>query len=182
VSRGRRRSRGNRAARPIRRVRRVLRGAALGAIAGSVATLPMSAPMLLAGQAGAMGRQPPRRLVDRVGGLTAAPGAERRRDIEASALHLAIGALGGAILGAGLAASGVDPRGRRQATAIGAAYGSALWLVNYAGLAPALDLLPPPDDDRPSRQATLFGAHLVFGAAAGLGLALEERLIPGPLP
>jgi hypothetical protein len=56
---------------------------------------------------------------------------------------------------------------------MGAAFGAGLYALNYAGLAPALGVLPPPTEDRPGRQPTMLAAHLVYGSTLG---ALLDRL------
>jgi hypothetical protein len=66
----------------------------------------------------------------------------------------------------------VGSRGVRLA-ATGAAFGAALYALNYVGLAPALGVLPAPTEDRPGRQPTMLAAHLVYGSTLG---ALLDRL------
>jgi uncharacterized membrane protein YagU involved in acid resistance len=53
------------------------------------------------------------------------------------------------------------------ATFSGMLVGLVIWTVNYAGLLPALQLYPSPEEDRTSRTATMIGAHLVYGAVLG---------------
>ncbi len=144
--------------------------AALAAIgAGVIATLPMSAVMLAADAVGRMGTQPPRRIVDEAAEHTPGPGpSDEARDAAATVLHLGFG---------GLVAVAVLPflaLARRVAVArdtrgvlAGAAFGLAVYVLNYAGLAPALGVLPPPTRDRPGRQVTMAVAHLVYGLIVG---------------
>ena len=56
---------------------------------------------------------------------------------------------------------------RAQSTALGAAFGAALWGASYSGWVPAAGLLPPPHRDRPGRQPVLIAAHLIYGAVLG---------------
>ena len=56
-------------------------------------------------------------------------------------------------------------------TAMGLAYGGAVWGLSYLGFLPALGLYPWPDDDSRSRMATMIAAHAVFGVT----LAEAER-------
>ncbi len=163
---------------------------AAGAAGGLVGTVAMSAVMLSAGWLGLMGAQPPRRVVDAAsnrtrrghGDDTGSSGDDERsreaqasgegggdgaRDVAASLLHLAVGTAAGGVLGVvrdGAARSGV----RLPPAASGAAFGLALWAVNYAAIAPALDILPPPHEDRGGRPPSMIIAHLVFGITSGV--------------
>src|SRR4051794_18807592 len=151
--------------------------AAVAVVAGLVATIPMSAVMLASGGAGRMGTQPPRRVVDeaveRTPGSAPSDGA---RTVGAGALHLLLGglmAVGGLPLIALLRGiPGPLPRG----VASGGVFGASLYAVNYAGLAPALGILPPPSKDRAGRQLTMVVAHLVYGVVVGV---LVSVLAPG---
>ena len=135
-----------------------------GAAAGSIATGVMSAGMLAAGRAGLMGRQPPEAIVRRAGQLAGSEPQGRTADALASLMHLAFGA------GAGAAYALLPPPERPVARGI--AVGLAIYAVSYAGWVPALQALPPADEDRPDRQASMAAAHVVFGAVLG---ALDAR-------
>ncbi len=135
-----------------------------GAAAGVVATAAMSALMLAAGRAGLMGRQPPEAIVRRAGALTAAEPRGRLADALATVAHLGFGA------GTGAAYALLPPT--RRPAARGAAAGTAVYAVSYAGWVPALGALPRADRDRPPRQAAMVAAHLVYGTVLGL---LDER-------
>jgi hypothetical protein len=129
-----------------------------GALAGFVATVPMSSVMLLGKTLGALGEPPPRRLTRK---LTKPLGwlAPRGRELDwtAVAAHFAFGAAMG-VIWERLPARLHTARG-------GAAFGLAVWGANYAGWLPATGLMPPPSRDRMARPTTMVLAHLVFGAA-----------------
>jgi hypothetical protein len=152
----------------------LLRLSLTGFASGVLATLPMSAVMLVAGAMGLLGTTPPRRVVDEAVNATRAPGTPSPvRNVLAAALHLAFGgvmALG--VLPVLARVPKVGSRGVRLA-ATGAAFGAALYALNYVGLAPALGVLPAPTEDRPGRQPTMLAAHLVYGSTLG---ALLDRL------
>jgi hypothetical protein len=90
------------------------------------------------------------------------------RDAAAATLHLVLG---------GLKAVGIVPfrlvlgrlvQGPVSDVLAGGAFGASLYAVNYAGIAPALDILPPPAHDRPGRQPAMLAAHLVYGITLAL--------------
>jgi uncharacterized membrane protein YagU involved in acid resistance len=58
---------------------------------------------------------------------------------------------------------------RRASTLRGAAFGVTVWAGNYAGVLPALGIMPPPRD-RPGRQSAIIAAHLVYGGVLGASL------------
>ncbi len=140
-----------------------------GAGAGVVATAAMSVPMLLAGELGAMGEQPPKRIVRTVLGIAGeADTSEAGQDVAAALAHLGFGAGGGA-------AFALAHRALRlplPAAVQGAAFGLGVWATSYKGWIPALGALPDADADRPDRQRTMIAAHLVYGAVLG---ALVDR-------
>jgi hypothetical protein len=141
-----------------------VRSLAAYAAAGVVATVPMSMVMLVGGATGRMGTPPPRRIVDEA--VERAPGeapSSGTRDAAATALHFALGS----VVAVGVAPflmllRRVTPAPLRASLA-GASFGTAVYAMNYAGLAPALGILPPPTRDRPGRQPTMLAAHLVYG-------------------
>src|SRR5215218_8392236 len=73
------------------RLRNIARQSLATAVAGILATIPMSAVMLVAGATGRMGTQPPRRVVDEA--VDGVPGTEASaaRDAAATFLHFALG-------------------------------------------------------------------------------------------
>lgn len=55
----------------------------------------------------------------------------------------------------------------------GVAYGAVFWAANYLGLSPALRMRADGTEMPARRNAMMFGAHLVWGAALGYA---EDRL------
>ena len=156
-----------------------LRAAGRGAVAGAVATLAMSVPMLAATQLGLVRRQAPRQITDRLlqrTGLARKVRDESTRDALATANHLGVGAAGGVIFGL---LSRHLPRVMPRVVA-GMTYGAMIWTVSYAGWAPALRLMPVPDDDEPARPALMLGAHLVYGAVLGALTPACKRTVTRP--
>jgi hypothetical protein len=152
----------------------LLRLSLTGFVSGDLATLPKSAVMLVAGAMGLLGTAPPRRVVDDAVNETPAPGPSPGvRNVLAAALHLGLG--GVMALGALPVLALVPKVGSRGArlAAMGAAFGAGLYALNYAGLAPAPGVLPPPTEDRPGRQPTMLAALVVYGTTLG---ALLDRL------
>lgn len=146
-------------------------GAARGFAVGVAATGAMSLVMLAAGRLGLMGEQPPDRITDRMLSRLWPFRSEEETDLAASAAHVAFGG------GAGIVFAVL----RRLAPALrlpGAGIGFALlvWLISYAGLIPALGIMPPPNRDRPGRAPTMIAAHVVYGLVLGrLTAALAAR-------
>ncbi|CAN5153402.1 hypothetical protein BH24ACT1_BH24ACT1_00280 [soil metagenome] len=147
-----------------------------GLVAGAVATVPMSAVMLVAGRTGAMGAQPPERVAENALGATGVDDtSEDEQNVAASLAHLAFGAGGGAAFA--LLYRRLDLP--VPAVAQGAAFGLAVWAVSYQGWIPALGILPPADSDRPGRRRAMIAAHIVYGGVLG---AAEARIAAGPQP
>lgn len=137
-----------------------------GAVAGAVATLPMTAVLETARRGGAMPQLPPRAIVDTL--VPVAPSRARRG--LAAAPHLCIGATSGA----GFAViAGARARSSPQRIVRGIAHGLAVWGIGYLGAVPLTGALPPAWRDRCDRQAALLTAHVVYGAT--LGAALGRR-------
>jgi NAD(P)-dependent dehydrogenase (short-subunit alcohol dehydrogenase family) len=65
--------------------------------------------------------------------------------------------------------------GRFKTPGSGLLYGLGVWAVNYAGILPALGLMPPARHDRLGRPTSMLAAHLVFGAALA---AVEREVSP----
>ena len=121
--------------------------------------------MLAAGRAGLMGRQPPEAIVRRTGALVAVEPRGRLADALATVAHLLFGA------GTGAAYALLPPA--RRPVVRGAAVGTAVWAVSYAGWVPALGALPPAGP-RPTAatRSSMVVAHLVYGAVLG---AVDDR-------
>lgn len=153
----------------------------LGAVAGTLSTVPMSGFMLLARRAGLLDEQAPERIT-RLGARNATGaqpnGAEL--DVLTAVVHFATGAAAGAAY-----ASVLEPA-RPQAlppALAGAAFGSAFWLVSYWGVLPALGLMPTPPRDQRLRPQVMLAAHWIFGGVLGLVSArLTARARPAHEP
>ncbi|MEX2446205.1 MAG: hypothetical protein WD734_02610 [Dehalococcoidia bacterium] len=156
--------------------RRILQGA----LAGAVATAPMTALMEAGFRRLPRGQRyplPPRLIVDEVadetGRRTGTPLAddEGRRTGLTLLAHFGYGAASGALFGV------MPPRDGWAANAgRGALFGCAVWLWSYLGLLPALRLLAPATQHPAQRTALMVGAHLVWGAATGSTSLLIRRL------
>ena len=135
-----------------------------GAVAGGIATLPMSGVMLAAGSAGLMGQQPPERISE---AALDAVGVERPSEAVAktatAAAHLGFGIA----MGAAFALVQQQLRPRTPPVVNGIGFGLAVWALSYGGWVPALGILPRPEHDRPGRPESMVAAHVVYGAALG---------------
>jgi hypothetical protein len=161
-------------------VERVVRGAASGAVAGLAGTLGMSLLMLPAQRLGLLGTQPPRRLSDRVID-TAGLGShvdEPQRRAGTTLTHLATGAIAGAVLGGFRGAA----KGPRLTPVAGTLFGAGFWAMAYVLVAPAIELFPRPDRDRPGRPPVMLAAHVIYGVITAIlieamlgGSAAEDR-------
>lgn len=148
---------------------------ARGAVAGTAATVVMSAAMGLAQRAGLLGEMPPKKITAAALHALGLRPPEPALDAAAAAGHLAFGAAAGALYG--LARRRVP--GPPPALA-GAVFATAVWAASYAGWVPALGIMAPPRRDRPGRPASMLASHWVYGAALG---ALDAWLAArGPRP
>lgn len=136
---------------------------ARGALAGVLATLPMTVVMMLGKALGLMAVPPPVQITANVEEKAAASDALPRETsgVRWLALHFGYGGLLGALFAV------ARPALPRRTATVGLLYGLLLWLGNYAGLMPALGLYPKPTRDRPSRLVVMVIADLVFGSALG---------------
>jgi len=137
-----------------------------GAVCGLGATLAMSGVMLATQRM--IGKQPPQRIVETGMEAAGVPDPDR---VEPATSALAVAAhLGyGTLLGALFALA----RPRRVSPLGGVAFGVLVWAANYAGVLPALGIMPPPGRDRPGRQPAIVASHLVYG---GVLSAMLRRL------
>jgi len=135
-----------------------------GAVAGGLATLPMSGVMLAAGKAGLMGQQPPEKIteaaLDAVGVESPSEKVEKTATVAA---HLGYGVAMGAAFS--LLHHELRPRGSPILSGIG--FGLAVWALSYKGWVPALGIMPPPEHDRPGRPESMVLAHVVYGGVLG---------------
>lgn len=144
----------------------VLSNMAIGAIAGCVATAPMTWAMEV------MHRRlpsperyplPPRQIAMRVADQAGVK--EHLDETERLGLtllaHFGMGTAAGAVYG--LVASGQS----RPGPLTGAGYGLMVWAGNYLGLLPALGILRPATSHPLRRTALMIAAHLVWGTVLG---------------
>lgn len=144
----------------IKQVREV----AAGAGAGLVATVTMSATLLVARRMVALGEPPPKLIAD---AALHALGEERPpdwlRNVSAVAAHFGFGATVGALF---TLIHRLRPRPLGPIPA-GIAFASIVWFASYQGWIPALGIMPPAFRDRPERPTTMLAAHWVYGATLG---------------
>jgi putative membrane protein len=131
---------------------------ARGAVAGVLATVPMSLVMV-ALQRALPGRReplPPREITESLLEAADVDGNESATRALTVAGHFGYGAACGALFAP--IARGVPA---------GVMFGLLVWTVSYFGLLPALQLFPPASD-KPARQnALMIGAHIVWGGVLG---------------
>jgi uncharacterized membrane protein YagU involved in acid resistance len=142
-----------------------------GATGGVVGSVLMGGPYLAARKVGIIGKPPPEGITEGLlhrAGVRAGPETE---DAVSVVAHLGFGGVAGALYGL------VAPRAASvgRTLAFGAAYGTSIWAVSYAGWVPALRLMPPPTRDQPERQIVVFVNHWIYGAAVALAVRSVDR-------
>ena len=146
-----------------------------GALAGLLATAPMTAVMLILHRLlPGYERYPvePYRVTTRVArrvGLSRLLDDKADRVAATTAAHFGYGAAAGALF---------PPLAARlplPAVLAGTLYGLAVWGTSYLGLLPALGLLSPATRHPRRRNALMIAAHLVWGAVLGLLAARRPR-------
>ena len=141
----------------------------IGAAAGAIATVAMSAVMLGAKRAGVSGELPPERItrtaIDR---LTARPLDDHTEHTIASVAHFGFGAVAGALFNLLITREGSPRVSPLIAASAGMIYATCVWLVSYQGWVPGLGFMPPASRDRRGRVATMLLAHWVYGGALGI--------------
>ncbi len=139
-----------------------------GAIAGLLATVPMTAVMI-AGK-----RHLPRRSQDPLPPIQITENALRAVDLDGelsrgqvdaltAVNHFAFGASAGAFYG-----SLCRPRSAPDAVISGCLYGLGVWSCSYLGWLPAAGLYRSAINETPERNTLMIAAHLVWGASLGL--------------
>lgn len=144
-----------------------------GALAGTIATAPMTAFMTRAYRLLPPEEKTPLPPAEITAKVTEETGLRPHLDRDARRrttliAHFGYGAACGALYAALPPRLDALPPIRR-----GIGFGLAVWAVSYLGLLPALGLLPPATQNPARRNALMIAAHVVFGAALGL---LAERL------
>ena len=137
-----------------------LRSAARGAGAGLVATGAMTA-MMAAARPRTRGDLGPRQVTGwLLGRANLMDAGERAPLLPSMVNHAAYGSLLGALYGLV-----VPPEHSHHSR--GLLYGLGVWIANYAGMLPSMDVLPAPHRDEPSHAARVHIAHWVYGATLG---------------
>jgi hypothetical protein len=129
-----------------------------GAAGGAVATVAMSALMLVGDRIGLMSDQPPTAVTRRALQEAGVDRPAEAASAVAPVAHLAFGILGGVVYAIGRRLLPGVP-----AWVSGIAFGLGVWAVSYKGWIPALGILPPPERDEPGRPPVMIAAHVVYG-------------------
>ncbi|MBE7549582.1 MAG: DUF1440 domain-containing protein [Anaerolineales bacterium] len=138
-----------------------------GALAGFIATLPMSAVMLAARELLPLHEQyplPPSEIVSEVADKTGVEEVEAgpEHSVATTVAHFAYGAAAGALYAA------LPYRIFPSAALNGTAFGLAVWTGSYLGLLPALGILTPATEHPARRNALMIAAHVVWGLTLGV--------------
>jgi uncharacterized membrane protein YagU involved in acid resistance len=150
-------------------VKRLLRGA----LAGGLATAPMSGVMMGAKQLGLVGGMPPEKITAKFLNKAGIQRSRTQQDVLATATHVGFGAAAGAAFGV------VAPRRLIARVPLGMAYGTAIWGVSYMGWVPALGIMPRADRDRRDRQMVMLVGHIVYGTALALMVGRSDGTANG---
>lgn len=138
-----------------------------GAIAGVIATVPMTVAMKLLHSRLPEKEQyplPPRLIVESAAEkLDVEKNLSEREEYAMTLIsHFAYGTATGAIYEQGLEIFDVEPSALN-----GIAYGLGVWTLSYLGLLPAVGLLTPATEHPARRNALMIAAHVVWGASLG---------------
>jgi hypothetical protein len=153
-----------------------MKDVAAGALAGCVATFPMTVAMEALHRRLPQGERyplPPRQITERiVAQASVRPYLDRDDRLALSLLsHFAYGSA------AGVAYTALVRGAVVRGPLAGAAFGAGVWAASYLGLLPALGILNPATRHPPRRTGVMIAAHLVWGLALG---GLTEILLPRP--
>ena len=152
-----------------------------GALAGLVATVPMTLAMVLWRERllppGERYDLPPREITleaaERVG-MADHLDDEAERHTASTAAHYGFGALAGA---AGAPMILAETAAGNNPALQGVLWGLIVWGGTYLGLLPAAAILRPATEHPPRRTAMMIGVHVIWGAVTGL---LTDRLADRP--
>jgi hypothetical protein len=143
----------------------------MGGLAGLAATVPMTMAMTrIHGRLPWHQRYalPPRIITDRISERAPLPASllPARGPERALAAHFLFGGATGSAYGLLTSTTNIKPT-----VASGVIYGLGIWTVSYLGWVPAANLMPPATRQPRERNAMMIAAHIVWGAALGLGSA-----------
>jgi hypothetical protein len=143
---------------------------AKGALAGLIATVPMTLFMLACHRNLPPAQRyplPPSLIAKRSFGGIALPGKPAPMPNLAATLasHFGFGAATGALFAAAPASLQ-----REYPVGTGIAYGLCVWAASYLGWVPVLGLMPPATRQPTARNAMMIAAHVVWGATLGVAL------------
>jgi hypothetical protein len=151
-----------------------------GAIAGALATIPMTLFMRAAHRALPQNQKsplPPEQITAKAArsvGLTArphAPGWEWKTYVG----HFSYGAAVGAVYSLFLQKS---PSKTSETVSRGCIFGLAIWAVSYLGWLPACGVLQPATRDTTPRNGLMIVAHLIWGCATALLVESRQKSRP----
>ncbi|XHR27464.1 MAG: hypothetical protein ACFUZC_16150 [Chthoniobacteraceae bacterium] len=139
--------------------------ALVGAIAGMVATGPMTVAMILLHRRLPQQERyplPPREITEKLAEATGTRDHVREPLATAVTLaaHFGYGAATGTVFG-------LVPKPAGPSALEGAGFGLLVWVASYLGLLPATGLLPSATEHPARRNLLMIGAHLLWGAALG---------------
>ena len=147
-----------------------------GAIAGTLATVPMTLTMVWLNRRIPKPERrelPPEQITmniaDKVG-LGEVFDEESEQEAVSLVSHFAYGAAAGSVYGA------IDERVNLPPAVEGVAFGLAVWAGSYLAWLPAAGILPPATEQPPKQNALMIAAHVVWGAVLGAATArLNKR-------
>lgn len=140
---------------------------AQGAVAGFLATVPMTIVMLAGHRrlpATQRYRLPPRLITERAAARSPLSHG-RPGSLSTLAAHFGFGAATGAVY-----AAGQTELQRQYPASTGIGYGLIVWAASYLGWVPAMGLMPPATQQPAARNAMMIAAHIVWGAALGVAI------------
>ncbi len=138
-----------------------------GALAGLIATVPMTAAMALLHRRLPPEERyplPPREITMKVAeeAGVADKMSETQRLAATAASHFGYGAAAGALY------APLAPKARAHPALGGIAFGLALWAGSYLGWLPAAHILRPATEHPARRNALMIAAHVLWGATMGV--------------
>jgi hypothetical protein len=144
-----------------------LSNALRGAVAGFVATAPMTAVMLAIHRRLPIHQRystPPRQIAMEMAEVVGIKTelSEPQRQALTTASHFGYGSAMGAIYGAALSDSPGSPAAK------GLAFGAGVWAASYLGWLPAADSRAAADRQGAHRNTMMIAAHVIWGIGLGL--------------